>query len=77
MDNHLPPTMLKDADLGQICLRSSTCPRSNSFDIATSFGKTDSAAHLSIRIVKGESTGTFASSHVDATRNPAKIVTIC
>ena len=42
----MPPTMLKDADLGQICLRSSTCPRSNSFDIATPFGKTDSAARL-------------------------------
>ena len=27
--NHLRLTMLKDADPGQICLRSSTCPRSN------------------------------------------------
>jgi|GEM_PF-3160541 len=34
--NHLPSTMLKDADLGQICLHSPTCPRSDTFGRATS-----------------------------------------
>jgi len=43
-------TMLKDADPGQICLRSSTSLRSDSFDTATSAGTTDSAARLDCQI---------------------------